>query len=113
MPNNEPPGLSGLFNIQQLEVTALNVVENFCAIVTRPVEMITRPWHGSRYFTLPVIFFSNAMMIALPVLSILMTSMASMVPFVRVPPHSGFSASARLRSSTSCSRSFTGFASIA
>jgi hypothetical protein len=65
------------------------VVENFCAILTRPVEIIIRPWHGSRYFTLPIIFFSNAMMIALPVLSILTTAMVSMIPFVRVPPPMG------------------------
>ena len=40
MPNNEPLGLSGLFNINQLEYVALNVVENFCAVLSRPVEMI-------------------------------------------------------------------------
>ena len=89
MQNNEPLGLSGLLNINQLEYVALNVVENFCAILTRPVEMIIRPWHGSRYFTLPIIFFTNAMMIALPILSMLTTSMASMIPFVRVPPPMG------------------------
>ncbi len=89
MQNNEPLGLSGLFNINQLELVALNVVENFCAVVTRPVEIIIRPWHGSRYFTLAIIFFTNAMMIVLPILSVLMTSMVSMIPLVRVPPAMG------------------------
>jgi hypothetical protein len=89
MQNNEPMGLSNLVNIDQLETVALNVVENFCAVITRPVEIILRPWHGSRYSTLPIIFFTNAMMIALPILSILTTSMVSMIPFVHVPPPMG------------------------
>ena len=89
MQNNEPLGLSGLFNINQLEYIALNVVENFCAVLSRPVEIIIRPWHSSRYFTLPIIFFTNAMMIALPILSVLTTAMVSMIPFVRVHPPMG------------------------
>jgi len=30
MQTNEPLGVAGLFNINQLEYVALNVVENFC-----------------------------------------------------------------------------------
>ena len=86
---NNKAGESGGLNINQLQYTAMNVVEGFCSIICRPVEMIIRPLHGSRYFPVPVIFFSTAMMILLPVISVLTTTAVSMIPFVHMAPPTG------------------------
>jgi hypothetical protein len=79
MQNNQPE--PGAFNIAHLQDTALNVVENFCSVICRPVEMIIRPWHGSRYFPVPVIFFSSVMMAVLPIFSAIKDGVAAMIPF--------------------------------
>ena len=47
----------------------MNVVENVCSIVAMPVEMVLRPQYGTRYFPVPVVFFSAVMMIFLPLFS--------------------------------------------
>jgi hypothetical protein len=77
-----------LLNIHQLQETAMNVVENFCGVICRPVELIIRPWHGTRYFSVPVIFFSTMMMIFLPIFSAVAIGAISMIPMVRMqmPP---------------------------
>jgi hypothetical protein len=71
--------------IQQLENTAMAVVENVCAIGARPVELIIRPWHGTRYFQVPVIFFSTLLMILLPLFSTLATGALRMIPLLNIP----------------------------
>lgn len=80
-----PAGGSGALNFQQIEETALNTVELGCATISRPVELILRPWHGTRYFSVSVIFLSSLMMILLPVFSVLISGFESMIPFARVP----------------------------
>jgi hypothetical protein len=77
-------GQPGALNINQLQETAMNVVENFCGVICRPVELILRPWHGTRYFPVPVIFFSTAMMIFLPIFSAVARGAISMIPLVRM-----------------------------
>jgi hypothetical protein len=77
---NPQAGASGSMNIDQLQNTALNVVENVCGIVVRPIEMILRPWHGTRYFPIPVIFLSTMVMIFLPLLSEAATAITNMLP---------------------------------
>jgi hypothetical protein len=77
-------GDSGSMNIEQLNNVAMNVVEGVCSIVSRPVELILRPWHGTRYYQPPVIFFSTALMIFLPAFSALTTDIAQMIPGVGV-----------------------------
>ena len=80
---------SGGLNINQLHETAINVVENFSGVVSRPVELIIRPWHGTRYFPIPVIFFSTATMIFLPIFSAFALGAISMLPLVRLQMPSG------------------------
>lgn len=82
-------GESGAMNINQLQDTAMNVVEAFCGIISRPVELMLRPWHGTRYFQPPVIFFSTLIMILLPVFSAAATGLVSMIPFSHVRPPLG------------------------
>ena len=83
--NSQPE--PNLLNIVALEQMAMNVVENTCAIISRPVEMIIRPRHSSRYFPVTVIFFSNALMILLPIFTTITRTALSMIPMVhlRVP----------------------------
>jgi hypothetical protein len=78
------PNDSG-FNLSNLHEIAMNAVEGICAIFTRPVEMILRPWHGTRYFSVPVVFLSTALMVILPVISALFTGITQMIPFVHIP----------------------------
>jgi hypothetical protein len=74
-------------SIDALQETAINVVELFCGIICRPVELILRPWHGTRYFQPTVIFCSTMLMIFIPAFSAAVTGIGSMIPFTRfVPP---------------------------
>jgi hypothetical protein len=84
MLNQRPNESSGMLNINTLQDTAMNVVENVCSIICRPVELVLRPWHGTRYFPVPVIFFSTMMMVFLPVFSAVTSSVVSMIPFVHI-----------------------------
>ena len=77
-------GESGAFNSNNMQQTAMNVVGTFCGILSRPVDLILRPFHGTRYFTLPEIFFSNLMMIFLPVFSMAARTAVSMIPLVHI-----------------------------
>ena len=70
-------------NIAQLQQFAINVVENVCSIIAMPVEIILRPQYGTRYFPVPVVFFSALMMIFLPLFSSVATSVVNMIPFHR------------------------------
>jgi hypothetical protein len=76
---------NNLFNINTFHETAMNLVENFCSVICRPVELILRPWHGTRYFPVPVIFLSTALMLFLPLFSAVTSGLFSIVPFMRVP----------------------------
>jgi hypothetical protein len=74
-------------NIDALQETAINAVELFCGIISRPVELVLRPWHGTRYFQPTVIFCSTMLMILIPAFSTALTGIGSMIPFTRfVPP---------------------------
>lgn len=57
MSNNNDPGQSGALSLNNIQDTALNVVWSVSSIICRPVEMILRPQHGSRYYSVPVICF--------------------------------------------------------
>lgn len=81
------PGFGGSaapMNIDQLQNMAMNVVENVCSVVCMPVEVILRPQYGTRYFPVPVIFFSALMMIMMPLFSAVAIGLTRMIPFVRV-----------------------------
>jgi hypothetical protein len=80
----DPNSQTGALSAHNLQDTALNIVENVCGIFSRPVDIIIRPWHGTRYFSIVVIFLSSGMMIFLPVFATLATVAFSMVPFARI-----------------------------
>jgi hypothetical protein len=70
---------NGPFN--QLENVATNVVEAVCATIARPLEMILRIHHGTRYFPVPVIFLSTLLMLFLPVASLFTAEASRIFPF--------------------------------
>jgi hypothetical protein len=72
---------SGSMNVAHLHNTALNAVEAFCSIVSRPVELGLRLFHGTRYFPVPVVALSSLMMLLLPAVGALMTAAVSLIPF--------------------------------
>lgn len=72
---------SGEMNVEHLQNTAMNIVETLCSIVARPMELVLRPWHGSRYFSVPVIFGSCVLMILLPAGSALLAAFSAIIPF--------------------------------
>jgi hypothetical protein len=81
------PQESGALNAQQLQDTAMNTVETFCSIFAMPVEVILRPRYGTRYFSPPIVFFSAAVMLFLPLISATATAVTNIVPFMaRVVP---------------------------
>jgi len=79
------PNQPASFNPFQLPDLAMNMVETFCAVVYRPVEVVIRPWHGTRYFSIAVIFLSNLMMIFIPIFGAFATGVLSMIPLIHVP----------------------------
>jgi hypothetical protein len=76
-------------SIEQLHNFAINLIHLICSVFTMPVEIILRPQYGTRYFPIPVTFFSAVMMILLPLFSSLANGMIHMIPFVSVPPQPG------------------------
>ena len=83
---------SGALNINQLQDVAMNFVENICSIICRPVEIILRPWHGTRYFPPPIIFFSSVVMILLPAIAAAFNQLSplALLARMRVPAPQGF-----------------------
>jgi hypothetical protein len=78
---------SGGLNIDGLQGTGLYGVEWICSIVTMPVEMIIRPWYGTRYFPVALSFATTFLMLILPWMAALFASLMQMIPFSRyVPP---------------------------
>jgi hypothetical protein len=75
--------------ISAMQEMATNVVDLFCSVICRPLEMIVRPWHGSRYQTPAVIALSSLMMIALPVISAAFGTVVGMIPFTHFAPPPG------------------------
>jgi len=68
-------------NLNQLQNFAINIVENVCSIFTMPIEIVLRPQYGTRYFPVPIVFFSALLMIILPVFSSAADSVVHMIPF--------------------------------
>ena len=80
---------SGSMSLEQLNDTGMNVVETICSIGCWPLEIILRPWHGTRYCSITVSFFSTMLMIALPVLSVLTGAVTQLIPGTQVPQPAG------------------------
>jgi hypothetical protein len=76
---------SNPLNLFELPDIALNMVEGFCSVISRPLDLFLRPWHGSRYCSVVVIFLCNAMMIFIPIFGAVTTGVISMIPLVHIP----------------------------
>ena len=76
-------------SLDQFHKIAMNAMENLCGIISMPVDIILRPQYGTRYFSLPVSFFSMILMVFLPFLSATATAVTGMIPFHRAAPVSG------------------------
>jgi hypothetical protein len=85
IPNQEKGSLS----LDAMQEVAINVVELFCSIICRPVEIILRFRHGSRYFSPTVIALSSLMMIVVPALLSFTSAIGGMIPFTHFQPPRG------------------------
>src|ERR1700679_397198 len=66
-------------NINQFHKYAMDVVEAVCGIFTMPIEIILRPQYGTRYFPVPIFFFSSLLMLFLPLFSSAADSVTHMI----------------------------------
>jgi hypothetical protein len=71
----------GNTNLDQFENVAVNVVDAICSAVSRPIELVLRPWHGTRYFPVSVVFLSTMLMLFLPAFSAVTEGVEQMLPF--------------------------------
>jgi hypothetical protein len=75
-------GQNSPMNIDQMQNAAMNVVEGICGILSMPVEIILRPYYGTQYFPVPVVFFSAVFMILLAAFSAMATGVTHLLPFI-------------------------------
>ncbi|MBV9506858.1 MAG: hypothetical protein JO323_17835 [Acidobacteriia bacterium] len=61
----------------------INITYNLCSIVTMPVELALRPFHGTRYFPPIVMLLSMAMMIVIPTFFSFVGAVGNAIPFHR------------------------------
>jgi len=78
-------GASDEMRVEHLQNNALEFVYAFCSVVSQPVEILLRPQYGTRYFAVPVTFFSSAMMVILPAIIMLFSNFMHMIPLLNVP----------------------------
>ncbi len=72
---------SQAMSLDQLQDAGTNLVFLFTSIFTRPLELILRPWHGTRYFSPIVVFLSSALMLLLPAFAATTQAVVGMIPF--------------------------------
>jgi hypothetical protein len=70
-------------SIDQWQDNMINVTYNICSIVTMPVELVLRPFHGTRYFPPIVMLLSMGMMLFIPTFFSFVGAVGSMIPFHR------------------------------
>lgn len=70
--------------IDHFQDSMINIVYNLCSIVTMPVELALRPFHGTRYFPPIIMLFSMGMMILIPMIFSFAGAVAGMIPFAQV-----------------------------
>lgn len=78
-------GASEEMHVEHLQNNAINIVETICSVICQPVEIILRPQYGTRYFPVPVTFFSSAMMLLLPGIMLLFSNFMNMIPLLHAP----------------------------
>jgi len=76
-------------NIDHWQDSMINVVYNACTVVTMPVEMALRPFHGTRYFPPLIMFLSCLMMLFIPLFFSVAGAVGHMIPFVQVQAQMG------------------------
>jgi len=72
-------------SIDHFQDSMINTVYHLCSIVTMPVELALRPFHGTRCFPPIIMFFSAMMMIVIPTILSFAGAVGHMIPFARVP----------------------------
>jgi len=87
MPDMHQNTQSMSFN--QLQDYAMGVIHTVCGSFSRPVEMILRPWHGTRYFNVAQITLSTLGMLLLPVFAGAADTARNLVPFMHAAPPPG------------------------
>jgi hypothetical protein len=78
-------GASEELRVEHLQNNAMEFVYAASSIVAQPVEILIRPWYGTRYYEIPILFFSAGMMMLLPAIKSLFTNVMQMIPFLQVP----------------------------
>jgi hypothetical protein len=76
-------------NISQLHRYAMDVVEAVCGVFTMPIEIILRPQYGTRYFPVPIFFFSSLLMLLLPLFSSAADSVTHLISLGAARPAGG------------------------
>jgi hypothetical protein len=76
-------------SIDHFQDSMINIVYNLCSIVTMPVELALRPFHGTRYFPPLIMFMSAVMMIVVPTIFSFAGAVAGMIPFARMQASMG------------------------
>jgi hypothetical protein len=84
-----PAGQPAPMNFDQMQNTAINVVDGVCSVISMPVDIILRPAYGTRYFSVPVVFCSAVLMLLLPAFTAVATGALQMIPFTHVPQPRG------------------------
>ncbi|NYF52450.1 hypothetical protein [Tunturiibacter gelidoferens] len=82
-------GASEEMRIEHLQNNAMELVHTLCSIIAQPVEVALRPAYGTRYYAVPVTFFSAAMMLILPGIIMLFSNFMHMIPLLNIPPTPG------------------------
>src|SRR5579875_717257 len=71
----------GAMNLAHMHQSGLNIIELIGGAISRPLDLILRPWHGSRAFSLPVVALSTVMMLVIPALLLGIDAFVSLIPF--------------------------------
>jgi hypothetical protein len=75
--------------VEHLQNNAMEFVSALCSVISQPVEILLRPWYGTRYFEVPITFFSAAMMLILPGIIMLFSNFMHMIPLLNIPATPG------------------------
>ncbi len=76
-------------SFDQLQDYAMGVIHTVCGSFSRPIEMILRPWHGTRYFNVAQITLSTLGMLILPAFIAVGDTARSLIPFSHPAPSIG------------------------
>lgn len=75
----------GNLSIHNLQDVGINILHLVCSVICMPVELVIRPFSGSRYYQPGVVFLSTILMLFLPIFSMGI----SMIPFIGGRPPAG------------------------